>query len=358
MKISFKLFPVIAVMILWIAIIEAQQKKAVRHWWNEEAIGAPITNPDFKKLPLIKVKGNKFVTEHGDTILFHGLSISDADKIEGQGQWNKHYFVKMKEMGAMLVRIPVHPIAWRERTPIKYLELLDQAVKWCTELEMYAIIDWHSIGNLKMELFQDPHYITTLAETYNFWRTIAIHFKGNNTVAFYEIFNEPTLYNGELGRMSWDEWKKINEDIISLIRAYDKEKIPLVAGLDWAYDLTPLLINPVEAEGIGYVTHPYPHKRSKPYEPKWEENFGFAANKYPIIATEIGFTLGKEGMADNGDYGNTIVNYLETKGISWTAWVFDPDWYPRMIESWDTYNLTESGKFFKEAMQSKHIKLK
>jgi hypothetical protein len=186
-------------------------------------------------------------------------------------------------------------------------------------------IDWHSIGNLKMEIFQDPMYNTTKVETYEFWRTIARHFKGNNTAAFYEIFNEPTLYRGELGRMSWDEWKKINEDIISLIRAYDKERIPLIAGLDWAYDLTPLLINPIEDEGIGYVTHPYPSKRSKPYELKWEENFGFAANQYPLIETEIGFTQGKEGISDNSDYGSAIISYLERKGISWNAWVFDPD---------------------------------
>ena len=84
----------------------------------------------------------------------------------------------------MIVRIPVHPVAWRERTPEKYLELLDQAVEWCTDLGM--------------ELFQNPMYNTTKQETYQFWRTIAQHFSGNNTVAFYEIFNEPAIYRGHL----------------------------------------------------------------------------------------------------------------------------------------------------------------
>ncbi|MCX6168227.1 MAG: cellulase family glycosylhydrolase [Ignavibacteriales bacterium] len=336
--------------------INAQQEKKEKkyhEWWNDQNIGKPLNSPNAKKLSLIHVKGNRFVDGKDSTILFRGLSISDPDKIEHQGHWNKNHFIEVKKLGTMIVRIPVHPIAWRERTPEKYLELLDQAVEWCTELDMYIIIDWHSIGNLKMELFQDPMYYTTLKETFEFWLTIARHFKGNNTVAFYELYNEPTLYNGELGRMSWSELKKINEDMISLIRAYDKEKIPLVAGLDWAYDLTPLLIEPIEAEGIGYVSHPYPHKRTVPYEPKWEENFGFASNRYPIIATEIGFTLGKEGLNDNGEYGKSIINYLENKGISWIAWVFDPQWYPKMFESWRTYKLTESGEFFKEAMQGR-----
>ena len=324
----------------------------VRAWWNERHPGEPLNSPLSKKLPLISVRGNRFVDPDGKTILFRGLSISDPDKIEGQGHWGRAHFVHVKETGARLVRIPVHPVAWRARTPEIYLTLLDSAVAWCTDLGMYVIIDWHSIGNLRSGLFQDPMYNTSMEETFAFWQTIARHFKGHNTVAFYELFNEPTLYRNELGRMSWDQWKEINEDLISVIRAFDGEKIPLVAGFDWAYDLTPLRINPVEAEGIGYVTHPYPHKRTPPWEPKWEEDFGFAAGMFPVIATEIGFTMGRGGTVDNGDYGKAIVGYLEGRGISWVAWVFDPEWGPPLITSWDTYGLTESGEFFKSAMKA------
>ena len=329
------------------------RQKNVHKWWNERHPGEPLNSPLAGKLPLISVRGNRFVDPEGKTVLFRGLSISDPDKIDGQGHWGKQHFVHVKEMGAQLVRIPVHPVAWRDRTPAKYIALLDSAVTWCAELGIYVIIDWHSIGNLQSELFQDPMYNTSMGETFSFWRMIARHFKGNNTVAFYELFNEPTLYSNQLGRMSWDEWKKINEDLICVIRAFDREKIPLVAGFDWAYDLSPLRINPVEADGIGYVTHPYPHKRTQPWEPKWEEDFGFAADQFPLIATEIGFTIGNEGMTDNAAYGKAIVSYLEGRGISWVAWVFDPEWTPSMISSWDTYALTESGEFFKEAMQAK-----
>ncbi len=322
-------------------------------WEHTPDVNQPVNNPNAKKMSLIRVYKNKFVNARGDTVLFRGLAIADPDKLEQQGRWDKNLFVHVKEVGAMIVRIPVHPAAWRMRTPARYLRLLDQAVDWCTELGIYIDLDWHSIGNLGMELFQNPEYVTTKQETYEFWRTISVHFKGNTTIAFYELFNEPTLYNGQLGSMSWSEWKTINENIIHLIRAYDTEKIPLVAGLDWAYDLTPLHIEPIEAEGIGYVTHPYPHKRSRPYVPKWDEDFGFAADRYPVVATEFGFALGGEGMAENGEYGKEIIHYLESRGMSWMAWVFDPDWYPRMVESWSPFKLTESGEFFKQAMQGK-----
>jgi hypothetical protein len=347
-----RFFAIVALIMCCLGSGTAQKGTAKYYdWLKGSAYERPLASPNAKKLPLIRVQGTRFINSLGDTVLFRGCAIADPDKLEQQGHWNRQHFVKVREIGAMVVRIPVHPVPWRMRTPAKYLQLLDQAVEWCTELGMYIDIDWHSIGNLGMELFQDPVYVTTRQETYEFWRTIASRYQGNNTVAFYELFNEPTVFNGRLGRMSWSEWKKINEDIIALIRAYDTGKIPLVAGLDWAYDLTPLQSEPIEAQGIAYVTHPYPHKRGKPYEPKWEENFGFAASRYPVVASEFGFSLGKEGMAENGEYGKAIIDYLEGKGISWIAWVFDPDWYPRMLASWDTYALTESGEFFRQAMQ-------
>ena len=322
-----------------------------RKWW--QGGGFPprrVENPTAKALPLISVKGNKFVNPAGETVLFRGLSIADPDKLDGQGHWNKAFFEHVKEMGATLVRIPVHPIAWRERTPPKYLELLDQGVAWCTDLGLYVIIDWHSIGNLRMELFQNPMYNTTRQETYEFWRMIARRFNGHNTVAFYEIFNEPTLFRGQLGRMSWSEWRQINEDIIALIRAWDKDTIPLVAGLDGAYDLSPIRDDPVNAEGIAYVTHPYPNKRPQPWEPKWEEDFGFAAGRHPVIATEFGFNVPDGEKIGDDHYGPRVVKYFESHGISWLAWVYDPAWGPRLLKSWDNFELTGYGDFIKQAL--------
>jgi aryl-phospho-beta-D-glucosidase BglC (GH1 family) len=331
-------------------------------WWRDRNPGERPYTVDNKKMPLISVKGNKFVDPNGNTVLFRGLAISDPDKLEMQGHWNKEHFVKVKEMGAKLVRIPVHPVAWRERTPAEYLKLLDQAVGWCTDLDLYVIIDWHTIGNLDTEVFQDPMYETTRQETYNFWRTVARHYAGHNTVVFFELFNEPTTYRDQLGPIAWTDWKKIVENEITLIRAYNPQVIPLVAGFDWAYDLTPLRLSPIAAEGIAYTVHPYANKRSQPWEPKWEEDFGFAADKYPVIATEFGgfarppgpdgqptAAASTERAKRDAAYGPAIIKYLEGKGISWTVWCFDPEWGPTLIRNWN-YELNPSGEFAKAAL--------
>ena len=154
------------------ALAQEAPQAPVHEWWRERPPGSPLNSPDAHKLPLIAVQGNRFVDPQGNRLLLRGVSISDPTKLAGQGHWNREYFVHVRKMGARVVRIPVHPVAWRERTPAGYLPLLDQAVAWSTELGMYVDIDWHSIGNLTTGLFQDPMYDTSLEETFGFWRKI------------------------------------------------------------------------------------------------------------------------------------------------------------------------------------------
>jgi endoglucanase len=309
------------------------------------------------ELSRISVKANKFITAEGNTIIFKGLNASDPDKLQRDGHWNKQYFEEAKNWGANIVRLPVHPAAWRRYAPADYMALLDQGIQWATELQLYIIIDWHSIGNLKSELFQSPGYETTRKETFEFWRTMAKRYKDNTTVAFFELYNEPTVFNGQLGVCSWQEWKAINEEMITIIRAHGARTIPLVAGFNWAYDLTPVAKEPINAEGIAYVSHPYPMKRDKPWEKKWTADWGFVAEKYPLLLTEIGFC----GADDRGahvpvisdeSYGDAVTRYCTDKGISYVVWVFDPNWSPMLISDWN-FTPTRQGKYFKAALQQK-----
>lgn len=324
-------------------------------WWNTPYPDRFDSSQLKNNLSLIRVKGNKLLTEQGETFIFRGVNISDPDKLSKNGKWSKAHFEAIKSFGANVVRVPIHPIAWRERGNKAYFKLLDEAIIWANALKMYVIIDWHSIGNLETGLFQHPMYETTKQETYSFWRQTSYRYKGVSTVAVYEIFNEPTDYSKQLGESNWDAWRKTNEEIITLIYAQDDKVIPLVAGFNWAYDLTPLRTKPIRRKGIAYATHPYPEKTSAPFKKNWERDYGFAAKTYPLIATEIGFMKSTDPGAhppvvdDEGIYGDLIMSYFDDKGISWTAWCFDPDWPAQLIKDWK-YTPTWQGKFFKDAM--------
>lgn len=335
-------------------IVASESGSGGSNWWNTpypqpfDASGLEMT------VDTIRVEGNRFVDEQGSPVIFRGVSIADPDKLVTQGHWNKGLFEEVKSWGANVVRVPVHPVAWRGRGKEQYFEWLDDAVRWATELELYLMIDWHSIGNLLTGLYQHPMYDTTIPETLGFWRSIAHRYQGIPTVAFYEIFNEPTTFNGQLGTAEWSDWKALNEEIIGVIYAHDRNVIPLVAGFNWAYSLTPVAAAPIEAEGVGYVSHPYPQKVEPPWEEKWEQDFGFVADEFPLFVTEFGFKpadLPGAHMPVIGDeeYGAAITDYFAKKGISWAAWCFDPDWGPQLILDWD-YTATGSGAFFKNVM--------
>lgn len=311
-------------------------------------------------LSRISVKGNKFMNAEGAEVVFRGLDTSDPDKLEKDGYWNLDYFKEMKKWGATIARFPVHPKAWRERGKDAYLKLIDDGLAWATEVGMYVIIDWHSIGNLKEDKYYLPMYETTFEETEDFWRTMSVQYKDNTTLAFFELFNEPTTNNGELGDCTWSEWKELMEKLIGVVRENGCKTVPLVAGFNWGYDLTPLKKDPITAEGIGYISHPYPQKREKPWEDKWAEDWGFAAEKYPLILSEIGFC----GPDDKGahipvisdeSYGDAITKYADTHGISYTVWVFDPDWSPMLFTDWD-YTPSRQGEYFKKVLQDYHKK--
>jgi len=303
----------------------------------------------------IRVQGNRFVDAAGQAVVFRGLALSDPDKLEKSGHWNKPYFEAARAWGANIVRIPVHPRAWRERGPQRYMALLDQGVGWAREAGLAVIVDWHVIGNLRTELLQDPIYDTTQKETLEFWLAISRHYRDDPTVVFYEVFNEPTTFQGQLGRLSWPQWKDMLEEMIGVIRANDPTSIVLVAGLDWAYELREVVANPVSAEAIGYVSHPYPQKRDEPWPPKWEADWGHVADKYPVFATEFGFDRnGSMPFIGTPHYAHVFLDYAAKKGVSWTVWCFDPDWGPTLIRDW-SFAPTEQGEVWKAALQGKPL---
>ena len=307
------------------------------------------------ELSRVTVKGNQFVTANGKPIVFRGLDASAPDKLAKDRRWNRHYFETARSWGATIVRFPVHPSAWRAQGKDEYIKLLDQGVGWAREFGLYVIIDWHSIGNLAQEKYhRRPEYHTTKPETIDFWSTMARHYAGDNTVAFFELFNEPAL-GDKLGNCSWQQWKQIMEETIAAIRTNGGTAVPLVAGFDFGYDLTPVAKAPINAEGIGYVSHPYAMKRKAPWPEPWTRDWGFVADTYPVFVTEVGFCPADDKQAHIpviGDetYGDVLTSYFEKKGISYAVWCFDPDWPPALIKDW-AFTPTRQGLYFRKALQ-------
>jgi len=306
-----------------------------------------VMENDFKGW--VRVDGNKFLDPQGDPIIFAGLCASDLDRLIRANQWNERYFGEIAKWGANIIRLPVHPELLRQRGWDEYFKLLDRGIELARQHNLYVIMDWHSIGNLKDELFQPdpPLYKTTLDETFKFWATVAQRYKDEPIVAMYELFNEPVANRERFGECTWEEWREINEQIIDTIRFYNPNALCLVTGFDWAYDLRPVLNDPVRRANVAYTSHPYPPKAQKPWEGNWERVWGHVADKYPIVCTELGFRPEQDLL-----YGPEITAYFEKREISFTVWCFDISWMPTLISDW-LYTPTVSGRFFRDYLQGR-----
>ena len=90
--------------------------------------------------------------------------------------------------------------------------------------------------------------------------------------------------------------------------------------------------SPFTGSNLVYVAHIYPEHGS---QSTWDSWFGNAANSVPFFVTEWGWQQGGTTPTNGtqSSYGVPFSNYLESKGLSWTAWVFDMYWQPVMFDT-------------------------
>jgi hypothetical protein len=313
--------------------------------------------PEYK---FLRVQGNHIVDMNDKTVILKGLNTTYISVLKQEGHWNEDYFNQMSLWGAKLIRLAVNPGSYRASGKESTLLDIDQAVVWAKKYDMYIMIDWHCIGNPVSGVFQYPEDGTTKAEMKEFWGAVAQRYKKEPCVAFYEIFNEAASmsYAGG-GSLSWDTWKNFCDEVIDAIYAENPNAIPVVGGLDWSYNFRDAAGSPMRNKGVAFAAHPYPGHAAQPWEQNWENDFGFMADKYPVILTEFGYDpndiiLPSVYKADD-DYGRRILAFAASHGMSWTAFVFynGAGWPMHLFIDWATYAPTTAGAFFKAKLLEK-----
>lgn len=316
------------------------------------AVTSLVSAPAGSLSPL-HVVGNALVDEFGNNVVLKGVDITDQDQTgfgpavgRALNQNDFQYLAQAWKVRA--VRIPVLPALWPSEGD--NLTLLRQDVYWANEYGMYAIIDWHAFGNIAIGNVTNgtPGLVATEA----FWSEVSQYFSGNPGV-LYEIFNEPA-------DISWYQWEPLAQTIVNVIRQNDPSTVILVSGVDWSYDLSSVLIEPISGRNIGYVVHPYPHGCGGTAS-CWPILFGITARFFPVFATEWGYYTPDQTQCTNSTtpyrgnwqgYNIQLLSYLQSLGISWTAFVWDPVWCPAMLLSFTNYQPSQFGKFVEDALAS------
>ena len=117
------------------------------------------------------------------------------------------------------------------------------------------------------------------------------------------------------------------------------------------------LLTAAHAASVRALSLPEPFQREFAEQATKSVPAGALGEPDPAMAVYIGQVssaatgaLNVWAMPGPNDYGNLITHYLEGRGIGWVAWVFDPEWQPALLQSWDHFELTGSGEFFKKAL--------
>src|SRR5208283_5885703 len=153
----------------------------------------------------------------------------------------------------------------------------------------------------------------------------------------------------------WQAWA---DEVIDTIYKVNPNAIPVVGGLDFAYNFQGIDSAAFRNKGIVFAAHPYPGHAGQPWEENWEKDFGFMAKSYPVIMTEFGFDPDDKILPSvykaDVDYGKRIIAFAKAKGMSWTAFVWAnlAGWPMPLYKGLD-YTPTISGKFFKEELSRK-----
>lgn len=301
--------------------------------------------------PWLHVDGNKIKDPEGNVVVLRGVDLIDlgatelghggainmidrlTDKTDTQGTFPGWY--------PRVIRLAIYPpdegdfsSPWtfefgnNTANDDYYNNLLLPVVDYCASKDLYAIIDWHYVGDNTSD---------KVAQTSEFWEYMAPKFAGDSHVLF-ELFNEP----GNFGGSETARWLSVRDDMqtwIDIIRSYAPHNLILVAGPNWSQIIGPAasypVSDPVGGDNIAYVSHIYPgHFLSESWS--WYENhITTCAAVHPVFMSEWGFSetagynLLNTGTITN--YGQPLMDFIEGLKISNSAWVASYSWEPSMF---------------------------
>lgn len=140
------------------------------------------------------------------------------------------------------------------------------------------------------------------------------------SVDIFGLFGEPALYSNideplnakKAGRLTWAMWRPRAERICKDIRqTIKRQAICSVSGINWGWDVTGMLSDPVRLPNIVVEVHQY--KWHDDRKETWDSNAALLIGKYPILVGEFGHT-------DPPEYIRNLMTVMRRDGISWAAW--------------------------------------
>ncbi len=182
-------------------------------------------------------------------------------------------------------------------------DLVRRGVQYATDNHMYVIIDWHILSD------GDPNTYKSQAKA--FFKEMASQYKDYDNV-LYEICNEPN------GGASWKAIKSYAMEVISVIRAYDKDGIIIVGTPNWSQYVDQAAADPITGyNNIMYALHFY----ADTHRDDLRSTMVSAIQKgLPVFVTEYGICDASGNGAVNEAQANEWIRTMDKYGVSYVMW--------------------------------------
>ncbi|MBN1763812.1 MAG: C10 family peptidase, partial [Sedimentisphaerales bacterium] len=363
------------------AIIQVSDDRYAPPRVHEEQFEFNVESPEKPYItPWLHAEGNRIKDPAGNVVVLRGVNLIDlgfleawqggvinmidrlTDKTDWQGS-SPGWYPRVFRMPISPADIPNvsddnWPNRWSPDNDDFYNNILRPAVDYCAAKGIYVIIDWHYVD----------HTTLHVQSTSEFWEYMAPRFANDSNVIF-DLFNEPVNRYGdwrEYYSEGWDSVKGNMETWIDIVRTYAPNNLILVAGPSYSQAIGSIVDNPIDdpvgGNNIAYVSHIYPGHWLFywPNKEWYTEQVEICAAEYPVFMSEWGFSatagydLLNTGTIDN--YGQPLIDWIESMKISSCAWVASLDWEPSMFMDWTwelRYGDDEMGYFLKDYLYAK-----
>jgi endoglucanase len=235
----------------------------------------------------------------------------------------------VKDLGANVIRLPIHPEAVDGmgflHDPESYFEEhLDPLVDAARDMGVHLIIDLHYVAD----------YPDLADEAFFFWRKVAPRYKREPHV-LYELFNEPIAPN------DWETFRAFAQPLVDAVRKMAPDNVIIVGGPGWSLNMSGAADQPITGKNVMYAVHVYPRHPTS----AWRSDLDRLMQNHPVFVTEWGYEDGAESVLSGtrSGFGEPFVSFLETRQLSWTAWIYDDRWTSRMLTEAGTLTGGEGG---------------
>jgi aryl-phospho-beta-D-glucosidase BglC (GH1 family) len=307
----------------------------------------------------ISVKGKEIITPDGTPILLKGMNLGNwlvpegymfhfqkvssprmiydlFDILIGEEDANKfwdafreNYITKedihfIKSLGFNSIRIPFNWKLFITEYPERKLEgagyaLLDKAIKWCKEENLYVILDMHCApGGQTGDNIDDSYGYPFLFEspasqlqTIKIWRKLAEIYKDETIVIGYDLLNEPIAHYFEKDKDKLNlTLEPLYKRITESIREVDKNHIVFLGGAQWNTNFEPF--GPPFDDKLVYTFHAY-----------WMDVKQEAIQRHVDLREKFNapIWLGESGENTN-EWIKDFRTLLEDNNIGWCFWPY------------------------------------